>query len=176
MNYGRLNFKDVEDNQELIAPATKRAIVDHGLSDVLVAEVDPSLSDSAMFCKMYDIAAKDTVNCVVVEVKRSRDVRYAACLVLVADRLDINNVIRRHFNARKVSCAPIETVVTLTAMEHGGITPIGLSDEWPVLVDESVASAGRVVIGGGVRNSKLLVAGDLLAQLPNATVLDIKKY
>ena len=49
-------------------------------------------------------------------------------------------------------------------MEYGGITPIGLPPDWPILVDEAVIQAGEVVIGSGMRASKLLLpATDLLA-------------
>jgi hypothetical protein len=52
-------------------------------------------------------------------------------------------------------------------MEYGGITPIGLPADWPVLVDEAVAQAGPVVIGSGIRGSKLLLDGAELAKLPD---------
>ena len=35
-------------------------------------------------------------------------------------------------------------------MEYGGITPIGLPDDWRVLVDADVAAAPVLVIGSGV--------------------------
>jgi prolyl-tRNA editing enzyme YbaK/EbsC (Cys-tRNA(Pro) deacylase) len=57
-------------------------------------------------------------------------------------------------------------------MEYGGITPVGLPDGWPIFVDAAVAAAERVVIGSGVRRSKLVVAGSLLAALPDATVIE----
>jgi prolyl-tRNA editing enzyme YbaK/EbsC (Cys-tRNA(Pro) deacylase) len=57
-------------------------------------------------------------------------------------------------------------------MEYGGITPIGLPDDWPVLVDAAVAAAPAVVIGSGVRHSKLALPGELAARLPNAEVLE----
>ena len=41
-----------------------------------------------------------------------------------------------------------------------------------MLVDAAVAEAGPVVVGSGVRRSKLLVPGALVAALPGATVLD----
>ncbi len=56
-------------------------------------------------------------------------------------------------------------------MEYGGITPIGLPADWPVLVDPAVAEAGLVVVGSGVRRSKLVLPGALLAGLPGAEVL-----
>ena len=57
-------------------------------------------------------------------------------------------------------------------MEYGGITPIGLPAGWPVLVDAAVAAAPQVVIGSGVRRSKLALPGAALASLPGAAVLD----
>jgi prolyl-tRNA editing enzyme YbaK/EbsC (Cys-tRNA(Pro) deacylase) len=58
-------------------------------------------------------------------------------------------------------------------MEYGGITPIGLPEEWPVLVDSAVVAAGEVVIGSGIRGSKLLVTGADLLTLPNAVELGL---
>jgi prolyl-tRNA editing enzyme YbaK/EbsC (Cys-tRNA(Pro) deacylase) len=56
-------------------------------------------------------------------------------------------------------------------MEYGGITPIGLPGEWPILVDADVPAAPVVLIGSGIRGSKLLVPGGLLAELPGAVVV-----
>ena len=44
-------------------------------------------------------------------------------------------------------------------MAYGGITPVGLPADWPVLVDAAVAAADLVVIGSGTRGSKLAVSG-----------------
>jgi prolyl-tRNA editing enzyme YbaK/EbsC (Cys-tRNA(Pro) deacylase) len=57
-------------------------------------------------------------------------------------------------------------------MEYGGITAPGLPPAWPVLVDRRVVDAGDVVIGSGVRRSKLVLDGALLEALPGAQVLD----
>jgi prolyl-tRNA editing enzyme YbaK/EbsC (Cys-tRNA(Pro) deacylase) len=59
-----------------------------------------------------------------------------------------------------------------TGMEYGGITPIGLPDGWPVLVDAAVAAAAEVVIGSGIRGSKLALPGSLAARLPGADVVE----
>ena len=67
----------------------------------------------------------------------------------------------------------MEQAVELTGMEYGGITPVGLPEDWPVLVDERVLAAGDVVIGSGVRASKLVVAAADIAALPGAVVLDL---
>ena len=78
-------------------------------------------------------------------------VRYAACLVLATTRADVNGLVRRRLDARKASFAPMDDAVALTGMEYGGITPLGLPDGWPLLVDAAVAAAPAVVIGSGLR-------------------------
>jgi prolyl-tRNA editing enzyme YbaK/EbsC (Cys-tRNA(Pro) deacylase) len=57
-------------------------------------------------------------------------------------------------------------------MEYGGINPIGLPDSWPVLLDARVVETEVVLIGSGVRRSKLLLPGSLLAHLPQAETVD----
>jgi len=57
-------------------------------------------------------------------------------------------------------------------MEYGAITPIGLPSDWPLLVDKTVVDAEYVIIGSGIRKSKLVLPGKLLARLPNVQVLE----
>jgi prolyl-tRNA editing enzyme YbaK/EbsC (Cys-tRNA(Pro) deacylase) len=108
---------------------------------------------------------------VVVAGRRSGELRYAAVIVLASTRADVNGVVRRHLDVRKISFAPQADAVALTGMEFGGITPVGLPEGWPVLVDEAVVAAGQVVIGSGIRASKLVVDATELAALPTAEVL-----
>ena len=75
----------------------------------------------------------------------------------------------------KSSFASMDTAVSLTGMEYGGITPIGLPASWPILVDQNVVERQRVIIGSGVRGSKLLASSEILAALPGAEVLTITK-
>ena len=138
---------------------------------VLVAPIDPELADTAAFCEAYQVGLDVSANCVIVAGKRGGELRYAACLVLATTRADVNGVVRRQLDARKASFAPMAEAVALTGMEYGGITPIGLPKDWPVLVDAAVAAAPYVIIGSGVRHSKIAIPGAALAALPNATVL-----
>jgi len=71
--------------------------------------------------------------------------------------------------------ARVDSAVSLTGMEYGGITPVGLPEDWAILVDTNVIYQERVIIGSGVRGSKILAATDVLASLPNAEVLAITK-
>jgi prolyl-tRNA editing enzyme YbaK/EbsC (Cys-tRNA(Pro) deacylase) len=142
------------------------------VDEVGVAEINPDLADTAAFCAAYDAPLDRSANCVIVVGRRGGDTRYAAAMVLATTRADVNGVVRRHLDVRKASFAPMDDAVAVTGMEYGGITPIGLPTSWPVLVDTRVAAADLVVIGSGVRRSKLVLPGPALAALPGAVVLD----
>jgi prolyl-tRNA editing enzyme YbaK/EbsC (Cys-tRNA(Pro) deacylase) len=92
--------------------------------------------------------------------------------VLATTRADVNGLVRRHLDVRKASFAPQDDAVAQTGMEFGGITPFGLPGGWPVLVDAAVVAAPLVVVGSGLRRSKLVVPGAALAELPGVQVLD----
>ena len=174
MRSGTLDFTPALDSPGLLAPPTAAALAamtDGAAADALVAAIDPGLADTAAFCEHYEIAMADGANCVVVQARRGERTWYAAVLVRGSDRADVNGVVRRHLDARKLSFASMDDAVALTGMEYGGITPVGLPADWPLLVDESVAGHERLIIGSGIRGSKLLVTGALLATLPNAEVL-----
>jgi len=137
-----------------------------------VAPIDPALADTAAFCAAYEVGLDVSANCVVVAGRREGLTRYAACMVLATTRADVNGVIRRHLDVRKASFAPMDTAVAETGMEYGGITPIGVPAGWPVLVDARVAQTAHVIIGGGVRHSKIALPGAVLAQGTGAEVVE----
>lgn len=140
-----------------------------------VAPIDPTLADTAAFCTAYDVSLGASANCVVVAGRRGDVTTYAAVMVLATHRADVNGVVRKHLGVRKISFAPHEDAVRLTGMEFGGITPVGLPDGWPVLVDEAVVAAGEVVVGSGLRRSKVLLTGEDLLTLPGAERLDLAR-
>ncbi|WP_460527354.1 YbaK/EbsC family protein [Flindersiella endophytica] len=163
---------------DLLAEPVAKAVQNWPAGDVPVAElrtaeIDPELADTAAFCEAYQVGMEISANCVVVAGKRGGETTYAACMVLATQRADVNGVVRRHLGARKVSFAPMDTAVSLTGMEYGGITPVGLPADWPILVDQSVAAAPYVVIGSGLRRSKLLLPGRALAGWPGSEVLEL---
>lgn len=168
---GNLTWEPAALRTELLADPVAAALA-HAPS-ARVAPIDATLADTAAFCEAYDVGLEHSANCVVVAGKRAGEVRYAAVMVLASARADVNGAVRRHLDVRKISFAPHDDAVELTGMEFGGITPIGLPGQWPVLVDSAVVAAGEVVIGSGVRGSKLLLDSRDLAALPSATVLDL---
>jgi len=173
VKFGNLEFEPASTRPELVSESVKLAA--SGISGLLVASIDSSLSDTAAFCEHYRISMDVSANCVIVEAKRADRVWYAACIVLATTRADINGVVRKYLEARKVSFAPMEKTVEMTGMEFGGITPIGLPGDIPVIVDSHVTEAEYVVIGSGIRGSKLLVKPEVLTGLPGAVVKDIVK-
>ncbi|WP_448002098.1 YbaK/EbsC family protein [Agromyces bauzanensis] len=184
MRFGTLDFEPALDSPVLLAAPTAAALEtaaaratdaasETDAAGVLVAAIDPAVADTAAFCERYEISMADGANCVIVQARRGERTWYAACLVRGSDRADVNGAVRRHLGARRLSFAPMDDAVELTGMAYGGITPIGLPDDWPILVDESVARRDRLIVGSGIRGSKLLVTGAFLAGLPNAEVLPI---
>lgn len=164
------------DRRDLLAPPVADALDKLAgalsIDEIGVAEIDPDLADTAAFCERYGVPLSESANCVVVAGRRGSETRMAACMILATTRADVNGLVRRELDVRKASFAPMATAVQLTAMEYGGITPIGLPEDWPIFVDKAVAATGRVVIGSGVRRSKLTLPGATLAALPNAKVRD----
>ena len=171
MELGKLTFVPASQAPKLVAEPVRPHLQD----GLWVSEIDPDLADTAAFCEHYDIGLDISANCVVVEARRAERTWRAACVVLATTRADVNGIVRKHLGARKISFAPMDTAVSITGMEYGGITPVGLPADWPILVDQNVIGQERVIIGSGIRGSKLLVSTAVLASLPGAEVMALTK-
>jgi prolyl-tRNA editing enzyme YbaK/EbsC (Cys-tRNA(Pro) deacylase) len=171
---GTLDVVPAAERPDLLAPPTRAALEADAVppGQTGVAEIDPEVADTAAFCERYGVSLDESANCVVVAGRRGGATTLAACVVLATTRADVNGVVRRHLDVRKASFAPVDVAVAETGMEFGGITPVGLPAGWPLLVDAAVAAAPRVVVGSGVRRSKLTLPGEALARLPGAVVLE----
>jgi prolyl-tRNA editing enzyme YbaK/EbsC (Cys-tRNA(Pro) deacylase) len=169
---GSLDLVPALDRPDLLADAVRRLLQAWPpAAQVQVAEIDPGLADTEAFCAAYGVAPAASANCVVVAGRRGEQLRTAAVVVLATTRADVNGVVRRRLDARKASFAPLARTVEATGMEYGGITPLGLPDGWPVLVDPAVAATAQVVVGSGLRRSKLVLPGAALVELPSAELL-----
>ena len=175
MTVGNLDWSAARDHPELLAQPVALFLSrwEHGES-VIVAPIDPALADTAAFCEQYDVPLEASANCVIVAGRRGDAVSYAACMILATNRADVNGVVRRRLDARKASFAAMDEAVSLTRMEYGGITPLGLPGEWPVLVDDAAVAVPMAVIGSGIRGSKLALPGELLGMLPGAETLTLR--
>ncbi len=155
---------------DLLAPAVAGVV--GSVDQARVGAIDPDLADTAAFCDAYDVPPAASANCVVVAGRRGEVERFAACVVLATTRADVNGLVRKRLDARRASFAPMDQAVERTGMEFGGITPVGLPDGWLLLVDAAVAATPWVVVGSGLRRSKLVLPGAGVAALPGAEVVE----
>jgi prolyl-tRNA editing enzyme YbaK/EbsC (Cys-tRNA(Pro) deacylase) len=169
---GTLTLQPALDHPELLGAPVLAALTawEHG-HEVLVAEIDPELADTAAMTEAYEVPLDASANCVVVMGRRDGEERTAACIVRADTRADVNNVVRKTLDVRKCSFLDHDRAVEETGMEYGGITPIGLPGGWRLLVDLATTEIELAVIGSGVRGSKLFLPGLLLSALPGAEVV-----
>ncbi|WP_028472621.1 YbaK/EbsC family protein [Nocardioides alkalitolerans] len=170
---GGLVGRPFADATDLLADPTAAALADwahHGAMGVV--EIDPDLADTAALTEAYDLPLAASGNCVLVAGRRDGEERVAACVVAADTRADVNGLVKRTLDVRKASFLAMDRAVEESGMEHGGITPVGLPAAWRVLVDPRLLEADVVVLGSGLRRSKLLVPGALLAELPGAEVVE----
>jgi prolyl-tRNA editing enzyme YbaK/EbsC (Cys-tRNA(Pro) deacylase) len=170
---GRLQGVTVNERLDLLGAPTRRFVTESDLGrEMGVVEIDPAVSDTAELQREFGLDSQMLANCVVVGGRREGTERLGACVALAGTRVDVNGAVRRMLDVRKASFLPVERAVELTGMEYGGITPIGLPSRWPLYVDRRVIEVPMMVIGSGVRHSKILVPGRVLGELPGARVID----
>ena len=132
---------------------------------------DPAVADTAAFCAAYGFAPEDSANTILV-IGKADPPRYAACVVLAPNRLDVNRTVRDRLGTRKASFAPAEATREITGMEIGGVTVFGLPDDLPIWIDARVLVRERVVVGGGSRSWKVILPPAELLRIPGAAVVD----
>jgi prolyl-tRNA editing enzyme YbaK/EbsC (Cys-tRNA(Pro) deacylase) len=169
---GALESLPVLSHPDLLAPSVFEALRDWPhVNEIATVEIDPDYADTAAMSERYDVPMASGANCVVVMGRRDGAERVAACVVRADTRADVNSLVKRTLDVRKASFLAMDRAVDESGMEYGGITPVGLPDDWRVLVDAACLEIEAAVIGSGVRRSKLLVPGPLLGELPRAEVL-----
>lgn len=170
---GTLEFSPALTKGELLAAPVRNALLALTNADAVgVVAIAAAFSDTAQFCAAYQVKAEQAANCVILEAKQGSERAYAAVVVLATTRADVNGLIKKTLEVRKVSFAGMELAVGMTEMEYGAITPVGLPTDWPIFIDRRVAESSYVIIGSGLRGAKLAVTGAFLASLPNVRVLD----
>jgi prolyl-tRNA editing enzyme YbaK/EbsC (Cys-tRNA(Pro) deacylase) len=154
----------------LLDPRVREALDASGLSyDALPC--DPEHADTAVFCVRYGYPLEDSVNCIVVKGKTGGE-RFTACVLLASTRLDVNRVVRKRLQTRRISFASAEETREMTGMEIGGVTPLGLPPDLPVWVDARVMERQRIILGGGNRSSKIVVSPRVFACVASAEIVE----
>ena len=154
----------------LLHPAVRDQLAELGATFEVMA-CDPALADTAAFVEAYGVPLEQSANTIVV-VSKGAEPTFAVCVLLATTSLDVNRVVRREMGVRKASFAGADPVRALTGMEIGGVTPFGLPEDLPILVDVRVMDPPWIVLGGGNRTSKLKLAPDALRRLPSVRVVE----
>lgn len=162
------NTDDVTDT--ILDPRVATALAQHGIVHEVLA-CDPDYADTAAFCQQYGYQPDQAANAILVASKKVEPAVYAICVVLATTRLDVNHKVRELLGVRRLSFADADTTRELTGMMIGGVTPFGVG-ALPVYIDAAVMAQEQVVMGGGNRSSKVLLAPVELTKLPGVAVIE----
>lgn len=153
----------------MLHPKVTEALTQYGIQGEGM-ECDPSFADTASFLEKYGFTAEETCNAIV-GIGKSDPPKYACCVVLANSKVDINKKFSQLIGVKRCSFASGEQTLELTGMEIGGVTPVGLP-EMPVFIDSQIMECERIVLGGGNRTSKLLIAPAELKKIPHVQIID----
>ncbi len=157
-------------SESLLMPRVEEALATYEIT-YKVLECLPEFADTAAFCEHYNIPLGQAANTILVASRKVDPTKYALCVVLGTTRLDVNQKVCELLGVKRASFADAETTMRLTGMLIGGVTPFGI-DDVPIYVDSAVMRQPEVVMGGGNRSSKLLLAPAELRKLPSAAVIE----
>lgn len=168
-----LDFKPALEHPELLAKPVLDFIHTFDKDrQITVAEINPDYADGELLSQQYDMPFEMEVNCLVVKGQRGEDVRYAALLVPYGKKAKTNATIKRPLDVAKVSFAPLDEVLSATQMEFGSITPIGLPQDWSILIDAELLQQEQLILGAGLVKAKLCLPADILSKLPNVQIIE----
>lgn len=167
-----LHFQPASDQLNLITPTMADFLQKHKLlTKVQVAEIDPQYADGIKFSKKYNIDLANELNCLIFQGERNGKPKYAAAVVQSGKRVNSGAVLKHAMDASKISFANLSEVLQQTKMELGSITPVGLPDNYQILIDQDVQHLNTVIVGSGKKNSKMLLNVDVLLGLPNVKLI-----
>lgn len=181
MRLGTLDWTPALEHPDLLAAPVDTALQtavgkggehEQAARAVLVTPIDPDLADTAAMTEAYDLTLEISGNCVLVAGSRAGEERVAACVVRATTRADVNTTVRKLLDVRKASFLPTEMAVADSGMEYGGITPVGLPERYRVMLDATLLEAEHIIIGSGIRGSKLVLPGSALTLLANAEIVE----
>ena len=134
-------------------------------------EVDPEYADTEEFCERYGFTMEESGNTIIVASKRGEK-KFAACIVLGMDRLDVNKKVRNLMQVSRLSFANSENTMELTGMMIGGVTPYMLPDSIPLYIDSKIMNLESIILGGGSRSGKLRLSPKELLKIPSAEIIE----
>jgi Cys-tRNA(Pro)/Cys-tRNA(Cys) deacylase len=155
----------VDDND---TPAT-RALAGSSLRHEVVSTRPPTSAEES--AALQGIEVGNLLRTIVV--RRGAD-DYVFVLVPGGRSIDWPKL-RAQLGVSRSSLPDADEAKDVTGYERGAITPIGSTKPWPVVADATIATKGRVAIGGGARGVNLHVAATDLLRFLDADVADVTR-
>ncbi len=79
-------------------------------------------------------------------------------MVLIAGPSQVNwKTLRKHFNQSRLTMAKPEEVLKITGYKIGAVSPFGIPQDIPILVDDSVSKQTTISIGSGRRGTTIII-------------------
>ncbi len=169
----KLEFKKIEENKDLLPDLVYTYIKAFDKVDLIrAAKIDPAFADGESLSREYDIPYEMELNCLIVEGQRGENRKYAALVVPYGKRANMNAKVRGPLDVKKVSFADLNQVCKITGMEYGSITPVGLPEDFMILIDETVFEQKDVIVGSGKANGKLMLPSELFRKMDNCIIVE----
>jgi Cys-tRNA(Pro)/Cys-tRNA(Cys) deacylase len=84
-------------------------------------------------------------------------------MVLIAGPYQVSwRALRQHFQQSRLTIASADEVKEVTGYEIGAVSPFGLPNPLPILVDEGVLSQPAISLGSGIRGTAILLTQENL--------------
>jgi len=94
-------------------------------------------------------------------------------IVTCGDKKINTKKLTKVLGARKVRFADAQTVADSTGFPPGGVSPVGLTTEIPLYLDQSLWDFEIVYAAAGTANSALPVSPDRLCEITGGQVIDV---
>ncbi len=137
-----------------------------------VLPCDPAYADTAAFCAHYGYPPRNSANTIIVASRRGPKI-YAACVIAADARLDVNRRVRELLGTSKLSFASPEEAISVTGMELGGVTVLGLPTGLTTFVDRPLTRLDYVILGAGTRSAKIKADPALFEELADVQIVDL---
>ena len=154
---------------ELLLPVVREHLGQYHIEHK-VLKCDETLADTAAFCEHYGFTPEQSANTILVTNRRDEQ-QVVACVLLADSRLDVNKKVCELMGTKRASFATAEQTKAVSGMEIGGVTIFGLPENIPIYIDARVMQQPEVIMGGGNRVSKVVLAPEELIKLPTANVV-----
>jgi len=99
----------------------------------------------------------------------------AVIVVTCGDKKVDTKQLARSLGVKKVKFADAELVVELTGFPPGGVSPLGLTKEIPIYLDQSLYQYDTVYAAAGTANSALPVRPDRLKEITGGSLVSVCK-